>query len=286
MEIGSAAPTSAENLIKKLRIAVLESRTVILGEDWDLDLCSSFWRLYVNKRSGANLCYRGVQRPLLAGEIWLIPAWVRFQTKRSREVRQDYLHFDVRGLPPVFFRRIFDRPTLLQADPVLIALGRRWREGLEGKADFAHLCWAAALAQAAFASALSGWVEASPGRQLPGQEESERIFPAMERIESGMSQPPTNRELARLCGASEDYFIRQFRRFCGVTPSRYGRERRLAVAAEWLTTTDRSLEDIAEAAGFTDRFHFSRVFKVRFDQSPAAYRRMHRREFASLAVKE
>lgn len=279
MNIGNTPQTRAEQVIQKLRISILESRTTKLGRGWHLDLCSPFWRLYVNNRSGAWLMHRGKKLPLAGGELWVVPAWVRFQTGVSGMVRQDYLHFDVRGLPAVFFQRVFDRPIRLRPSSALRALCGQWRAG----ADFPRLCWAAALAHGAFAAAMADWLTGGKGRVLPWQEQEEGLRKAIDALETRMSTPPSNSELARLSGTSEDHFIRRFRRAAGVTPSNYGRARRIAAAAEWLTSTDRTMEDIAATSGFTDRFHFSRVFKARFGQSPAAYRRMHRREFVALA---
>lgn len=279
MDIGSTLQTPTEKAIQKLRVSVLESRSMWLDDDWHLDLSSPFWRLYVNSSSGAWLTHKGQKLPLGGGETWLIPAWVRFQTGVAGTVRQDYLHFDVRGIPAPFFQRIFNRPFRLRASASLRALCEEWRAGV----GFSQLCWATALAHAAFANVVEDWLGSRTGNELPWQEQEEGLRRAIEALETRLSEPPTNRELARLSGTSEDHFIRRFRQATGTTPASYGRARRLAIAAEWLTSTSRTVEDIAAASGFTDRFHFSRVFKHRFGQAPGAYRTMHRRELAALA---
>jgi AraC-like DNA-binding protein len=279
MNLGDSPETDAERLIRKLDIKVLESRRMVLGDEWHLDLSSSFWRFYVNNRSGAWLISKGEKLSLSGGEFWLVPAWVRFQTGTSRPVQQDYLHFNVRGLPPVFFKRVFDRPLQLRPSPALKVLCARWqREG----SDFPGLCWAATLAHAAFAAALSDWQAGGRRCQVSWTEQSEAIRRVLDVLDLRIKEPPSNAELARIFGSSEDHFVRQFRRATTLTPASYGRGRRVAVAAEWLAMSERSIEEIAEKTGFTDRFHFSRVFKSRFGQSPAAYRRMHRLEFDTL----
>lgn len=280
MHIGSTPQTPVEMAMQKLRVCVLESRSMGLGDDWHLDLCSPFWRLYVNNRSGAWLTHQGRKISMGGGEPWLIPAWVRFQTGVTGTVRQDYLHFDVRGLPATFFQRIFNRPLRLRSSAALRALHEEWRAGV----SFPQLCWATALAHAAFANAVEGWLGSRAGHELPWQEQEEGLRKAIEALETRLSEPPANPELARLSGSSEDHFIRRFRQATGMTPASYGRARRIAQAAEWLTSTNRTVEDIAASSGFTDRFHFSRVFKLRFSQAPVAYRRMHRRELAALAA--
>ena len=73
---------------------------------------------------------------------------------------------------------------------------------------------------------------------------------------------------------------REFRRFFRVTPGDYLRQRRIDWACRQLTETDRSLTDIALAAGFADQAHFSRVFRRVMQLSPAQYVR----QGASLGV--
>lgn len=278
MNMENTPQSPAERVIQRLRISVLESRVAQLGTDWRLDLCSPFWRLYVNDRSGAWIVYKGRKLALHKGEIWIVPAWVRFQTGARCSVQQDYLHFDVRGLPPVFFQRAFDRPVRLAPSVALRAVCREWLS----RKEFPQLCWAGALAHAAFAGAVSDFLAGCAVENFPKNDQDAGIRRALDVLEARMAEPPANEELARLCGSSEDHFIRRFRHAMGVTPASYGRARRLAAAAEWLSSSARTIDDIAAGAGFVDRFHFSRAFKVRFGQSPAAYRRMHRREFDSL----
>lgn len=214
-------------------------------------------------------------------ELWMVPAWVRFQTGLSREVVQDYIHFEVRGMPWGLLQSSFSRPVQLPSHPALMTVCRQWRRELQSGGNFSHLCWATVLANASVASLLSREVATAGGR-FPWREEMVRIQPAMDCLQERIGSPASNQELAALCGMSEDHFIRQFRHGVGMTPARFGREHRIALAAEWLTSSDRTLEDIAAAAGFTDRFHFSQVFKAGLGQAPGAYRRMHRREFAAL----
>ena len=98
-----------------------------------------------------------------------------------------------------------------------------------------------------------------------------------------MTDPPDNAELAVLFGMSPDHFIRRFKAGTGLTPAQYRLQRRVLTAAHWLAGTERTIEDIAEATGFTDRFYFTKMFKARLAVTPAAYRRSHRLERASFA---
>ena len=59
-------------------------------------------------------------------------------------------------------------------------------------------------------------------------------------------------------------------------PHRFVLERRLSLARDLLTGTDRPIADIAIAAGFSDQSHLARYFRQSFAVSPNAFRRSHR----------
>jgi AraC-like DNA-binding protein len=44
-------------------------------------------------------------------------------------------------------------------------------------------------------------------------------------------------------------------------------------AAEQLRSTERLIKDVAASLGYSDAFHFSRVFKAVFGIAPQAFRR-------------
>lgn len=96
---------------------------------------------------------------------------------------------------------------------------------------------------------------------------------ALSWINENLSQPIGNPDLAERCGMSQDHFIRTFAKFIGQTPAQYVIERRIAAASERLLFSDDSIEQIATATGFANRFHFSRTFARQMNTSPAAYRK-------------
>lgn len=281
MKSGLSLEASSDELFRQIHIDVTTSRRVTLGENgepWEFSLISPFWRLYVNDTSGAAISYSGKNMELQPNRAYVIPAWVRFETSVISTVTQDYLHFYLIGFPSSLQRRIFDCPAMLPIDPLLCGLARRWRARLNEKPDLSGLEWARSLLHAALATLVARLPETSRALTYQWLAGMGNLRHALECIESRLANPPSNHELARLCHFSTDHFIRQFRRVIGMTPSRYGMERRIAVAAQWLAQSEDEfrIDEIAEATGFTDRFHFSRAFKAHFGIAPATYRRTHR----------
>lgn len=78
---------------------------------------------------------------------------------------------------------------------------------------------------------------------------------------------------------SADHLSREFRKHLGCTVGEYVRDLRLDFAAGKLARTGEPLAQIAEAAGFADQSHFTRVFRRKLGVTPGAYRaskRAHR----------
>lgn len=289
MDSGDSIPTPAESMLRLVQVALITSRWCRLDAGfWTLDLCSPFWRLYAHRQAGASIHAGSRRLDIRPDRLVLVPAWVGFRTAVRGEVHQDFMHFVLTGFPAALHRRIFTGPIELRPDEALTALVERWRSGLAGTTPswpsdappgrapgFDAYAWANATAHAALAQVFAGldapclalcqaWLHGSGG-----------IRPALDAIERRLDEPPGNAELARLCGLGVNQFIRRFRAAVGMTPARYGQERRVAVAATWLLDAARPIDDIAASAGFTDRYHFTRVFRARLGVAPAAWRRRH-----------
>ena len=79
--------------------------------------------------------------------------------------------------------------------------------------------------------------------------------------------------LAREVGVHPAHLAQEFRRHFGCSVGEYVRERRLDLAHRLLSTTDRSIGEIAIEAGFADHSHLTRAFRLRSGSTPSALRR-------------
>ena len=67
-------------------------------------------------------------------------------------------------------------------------------------------------------------------------------------------------------------FDRRFKRLYQMTPMQYVLRVRINAACQALTTSDRSIAEIAVACGFYDQSYFTKQFRKQFAQSPTGYR--------------
>ena len=91
-------------------------------------------------------------------------------------------------------------------------------------------------------------------------------------IEHNLFQPLTLEQLAYICHMSLSTFKREFKKEFNDTPARYIKQRRLAYAAEQLSTTEEPVSAIGYDAGFQDASTFSAVFQQQYGCSPSQYR--------------
>ena len=83
-------------------------------------------------------------------------------------------------------------------------------------------------------------------------------------------------DLAAVARRSTAYFCRAFKRTFGETPHSFIVGRRMHRATELMLTSDASLAEVASACGFADQAHFSKLFRPRYGQTPATWRRERR----------
>ena len=79
--------------------------------------------------------------------------------------------------------------------------------------------------------------------------------------------------VAAVAGVHPAHLAREFRRHRRTTVGEYVRRLRIERACTWLDAGDRSLAEVAAAAGFADQSHFGRVFRRIVGATPGQYRR-------------
>lgn len=94
-------------------------------------------------------------------------------------------------------------------------------------------------------------------------------------ISSNLHKGLTLKLLAQFLGYSEKYCSDFFQSTMGESFSGYLKRRRTDTAASLLTTTDKSVAEIAAALGFSDQFSFSHFFKRSTGRSPREFRTDH-----------
>jgi len=103
---------------------------------------------------------------------------------------------------------------------------------------------------------------------------------ALERVQRYVSEHLAERittgDLAAVARVSPRHLTRLCRAAWGVSPMAYVAGQRLARACSLLSETEMPVGAVAEAAGYSDPYHFSRHFRRRMGEPPRAYRQRRR----------
>jgi AraC-like DNA-binding protein len=225
-----------------------------------------FWRLYWNDRRGAVINRRGQCVRLGPSNVALVPPHTVFSSLNRAHIWQLYMHFQVftpwretsarlASIPvsPSLSRLIHETVALLRTPPV-----RPRRVVLT-----AHALVSLTLAQCA-------------DRVIRASDIDPRILRSLIHIENNLGAVLTNGALARVADMSVNAFCGLFASQTGASPHAYARAKRIEAACLRLHFSRDSIKQIAEATGFCDRHHFSRVFKRVQGMGPAEFRRLHR----------
>ena len=267
--------------VDHLHIRLYIAANVLIDHRWDAEeVCSTYWRFYVNSHHGASAVVAGGEvYPLIARRIHFIPAWVRWSCRNTQSIEHLYAHFDLVGLPGAVVRRCFPGPVTLPADERLERNCESLRQLLgsgNGASDMAAACEVKAVLFGCLARLMSGLGSERSANLVHFAHGHNPVAQALHFIDEHLGEPMTNHLLAQQCGFAESHFARLFRLQICQTPAQYVLERRITFAAERLSFSEDSIERIAEVCGFPDRFYFSRMFVRRMGQPPAAYRRTSR----------
>ena len=103
------------------------------------------------------------------------------------------------------------------------------------------------------------------------------IMPAIKYLESNYQSPNlTNAELAKQCRISEVYFRRIFTDCYKMTPRQFLIDIRINKAKQLLSEGGLKINAVALKCGFSNQYHFCRVFKEKTGLTPTEYMKQYR----------
>lgn len=103
------------------------------------------------------------------------------------------------------------------------------------------------------------------------------LFPAMEYLKNNYASCDlTNEILAGKCRISEVYFRKLFANTYGTTPKQYIINARINKAKQLLADGAMKIHEVSEQCGFSDAYHFCRLFRQKTGMTPTEYRKRNR----------
>jgi AraC-like DNA-binding protein len=231
-----------------------------LDGDWSFrGVWSPFWRAYWNDAPGATVRVGRERVGLEPERVVFLPAFTEYECVPGEGgMGHVWIHFSVEvpGMAP--------GPRVADLNPVSRAVWEELAGDIRASADPSRLVLRSLAALHLAWSRLEDAAAPVPPAWL-----ADWFRRARERLHDA----PDLEEMARETGMGRRTFLRRFREASGGTPMDTFQELRIAEACRLLRYSEASIESVAEATGFADRHHFSRVFKRRMGRPPAAWRR-------------
>ena len=100
---------------------------------------------------------------------------------------------------------------------------------------------------------------------------------ALDFIDANACRGASTADVVRHLGVSRSLATLRFRELCGSSILEAVSRRRLAEAKSLLASTDRTMADVARAAGFADSAALGHAFRAAFGLSPRQWRERHRK---------
>lgn len=109
---------------------------------------------------------------------------------------------------------------------------------------------------------------------------SSKISPALNHMVNNYAKHSLSiHDYAQMCYMSDSRFSHLFREVTGTTPHKYILQKRIDNAKALLSSSDIKISEVAAYVGFSDPYHFSRVFSKDVGMSPTQYKQQFQTAF-------
>ena len=235
--------------------------------DWHCSAVSTpHWRIFWNREPGAVVAFDGTDYPLDPESVIVITPRTPIDTRVTGSVDHAFIHAML-GYP-------YDRvspgiETVPAAQLPMNQLDRALTPADYGEDRAQHLDLQETLAVQSFVCGVLSWLPKDIWAKPPSN-------PAIRALAEEIAQYPErtyrSATMAKRCHVSVNTLLNHFKEQVGQTPQQFVTECRLQKACALLSQTTYSIEQIAEACGYCDRYHLSKVFKAHYRCGPATFR--------------
>lgn len=221
------------------------------------DMKGPYWRIYWNDVPGAFVACDGRELELTPDRVVALSPDAVYDTRAERQVGHFYVHCFV-SEP---FADIKDRMFMWE-DPELVrhaSLLATTRDDQSFRTRTRLLAY------------LHLVLLSIPEEDIPASVSySPKIAKALDILKRG--QIISNTALSRRVGMSRNGFLALFKKETHTSPQAFSRQLRINEACVMLHAQNKTIDEIAKATGFCDRYHFSRVFRRTIGSSPGFFR--------------
>ncbi|NNE76579.1 MAG: helix-turn-helix transcriptional regulator [Pricia sp.] len=284
-----------QKVVQSLHFELLHAGQAALDDRWNYNnVISPFTRIFLVTKGAAMLHHSHQTFQLRPGYIYLIPSYVYNRYKCESYHEQFYVDFmeaaptglSIYNLKKFKFeipeetidRSLFEKLVQLYPDRVIydsepMAYSTQLANHLKANEQFARMYPDRYLATHGILTLLlSRFIDAT-ATLSEDQNDLHDLRRIQIYIAENLDGPLSISKMAQHFNMSSDHFSRSFTKIIGVRPNRYIQQRRIERAQMLLLTTDDTISEVAEKAGYQSLAYFSRAFKKITGKNPNTFRK-------------
>lgn len=238
-----------------------------LDESWrHNDVCSSFSRVYFIKDGCGTVSCGDTEIRLKAGYMYLIPIGLKFSYCCDSKMTQIFFHINMhKGVEGDLLRCCDEVREVYVGDDMIKAA----QEAISSETFFDVV----KVKELLYRGINMCLKRDETDSLLPRH--SSFIDDVIKYINVHLSMKLKAEDIAEHFSVSRSTLCRRFKKEMGVTLHSYIEDSVFYWAEKMILEEKYSISRISDMVGFCDRFYFSKRFAVRFDHSPASYRKFH-----------
>lgn len=259
--------------------------------EWEFkNMSFPFWRIYYNTIEGAKVYFGNKEVELNPNIVALIPPYTSFSTSlrhyeteslngsriQSYEEYKQLSHLKMVDHLFIHFNLGFQH-DYVEPDIFVYEINT----GLKELLDAIRLHTIAVDGEFGFIETMLlhriifRLVSQIPTGKMINRKLDNRVMRVMEYVDNNYMNELKNDTLANIATMATNSFLRLFRLSTGITLQKFVQKKRIEKAITYMHNQSSSIDQIAEKCGFSDRHHFTKVFKNLAEVSPGTYRKMH-----------
>lgn len=250
----------------KVHMDISDMACVSLGQEWNAkDVCSVFSRIYMIMKGTAKIVCGDKIIDLEPGNIYVIPAGVKFSYSCEKYMEKIYFHFSIL-LPD--YQELFNEFSQC----IIIKNQTKLIKDIRQKISENKISNIFAIKAALYDIALK-CILTEPKADEININYSEPVIKIKNYIETNLSASLTVTQIADNMFISTSKLQKLFKKEMGKPVGKYIDDSLMYIAEREVRRGEYSLNEISSMLGFCDQFYFSRRFCERFGISPLKYRK-------------